>query len=82
MGRINQEKRKKVLVIRFSAIGDVVLTSPVVRGLKVAGFQVHYVVKGKFKHAIENNQNVDKLFILEQEDLKEELLLLKKAIMS
>jgi heptosyltransferase-2 len=80
MGRINQEKRKKVLVIRFSAIGDVVLTSPVVRGLKAAGFQVHYVVKGKFKRAIENNQNIDKLFILEQEDLKEELLTQKYSL--
>ena len=80
MGRINQEKRKKALVIRFSAIGDIVLTSPIIRALKGAGFQVDYVVKGKFKHAIESNQNVDKLFILEQEYLKEELLTQKYSL--
>lgn len=74
MDGINQEKRKKALVIRFSAIGDIVLTSPIVRGLKAAGFQVHYVVKGKFKNAIENNKHIDELFTLEKKGLKEELL--------
>jgi ADP-heptose:LPS heptosyltransferase len=34
MGRINQEKGKKILIIRFSAIGDIVLTSPIIRALK------------------------------------------------
>ena len=53
MGEINQENIKKALVIRLSAIGDIVLTSPVVRALKAAGFQVNYVVKRKFKNAIE-----------------------------
>ena len=51
MGGVNQDEGKKVLVIRFSAIGDVVLTSPIIRALKLAGFQVDYVVKEKFKNA-------------------------------
>ena len=80
MGGVNKDKGKKVLVIRFSAIGDVVLTSPIIRALKSAGFQVDYVVKKKFKNAIENNQNIDKLFTLEQEDLKEELLTQKYSL--
>jgi ADP-heptose:LPS heptosyltransferase len=80
MGGVNQDKEKKVLVIRFSAIGDVVLTSPIIRALKSAGFQVDYVVKEKFKNAIENNQNIDKLFTLEQDDLKEELLTQKYSL--
>jgi len=80
MGGINQEKRKKALVIRFSAIGDIVLTSPIVRSLKAAGFQVHYVVKRKFKNAIENNKHIDQLFTLEKEGLKEELLTQKYSL--
>ena len=80
MGGINQEKRKKALVIRFSAIGDIVLTSPIVRSLKAAGFQVHYVVKGKFTNAIENNKHIDQLFTLEKEGLKEELLTQKYSL--
>ena len=80
MDGINQEKRKKALVIRFSAIGDIVLTSPIVRSLKAAGFQVHYVVKGKFKNAIENNKHIDQLFTLEKEGLKEELLTQKYSL--
>ena len=74
MGEINQENIKKALVIRLSAIGDIVLTSPVVRALKTAGFQVNYVVKSKFKNAIEHNKYIDRLYTLEQEGLREELL--------
>tara|TARA_B100001287_G_scaffold249335_1_gene229111 strand:+ start:4559 stop:5575 length:1017 start_codon:yes stop_codon:yes gene_type:complete len=74
MVEINQKITKKVLVIRFSSIGDIVLTSPIVRCLKISGFEVHFVVKGKFKNAIENNKNINKLFTLEERDLKERLL--------
>ncbi len=37
----------KFLIIRFSSIGDIVLTTPVVRCLKqqVAGAEVHYLTK-------------------------------------
>lgn len=77
MGRINQEKGKKILVIRFSAIGDIVLTSPIIRALKKSGYEVHYLVKRQFKSAIQNNQYIDKLFTLEEPHLKECLRLEK-----
>tara|TARA_B100001059_G_scaffold160939_1_gene160472 strand:- start:751 stop:1746 length:996 start_codon:yes stop_codon:yes gene_type:complete len=80
MDRVNKNEQKKVLVIRFSSIGDIVLTSPIIRALRSSGFQVDYVVKKKFKNAIENNQNVDKLFTLEQEGLREELLTQKYSL--
>ncbi len=80
MVRMNKYEQKKVLVIRFSSIGDIVLTSPIVRALKSSGFQVDYVVKRKFKNAIENNQNVDKIFTLEQAGLREELLIQKYSL--
>ena len=71
MGRINQEKGKKILIIRLSAIGDIVLTSPIIRALKKSGYEVHYLVKRQFKSAIQNNQYIDKLFTLEEPHLKE-----------
>jgi len=40
---------KKALVIRFNAIGDLVLTTPVVEALAAAGYEVHYLVKEVFK---------------------------------
>ncbi len=38
---------QKVLIIRFSSIGDIVLTSPLVRTDKAQkpGIQIHYVTK-------------------------------------
>lgn len=61
----------KFLVIRFSSIGDIVLTTPVVRCLKkqVEGAEVHYVTKKAFKPVLENNPNIDKLWLFDG-DLK------------
>ncbi len=46
----------KILVIRFSSIGDVVLTSPVVRCLRQQlGAEVHFLVKQSFKAVVAHN---------------------------
>src|SRR5205085_6493254 len=56
----------KFLIIRFSSIGDIVLTTPVIRGLKqqVEGAEVQYLTKHSFKGIIESNPYVDKLHLL------------------
>lgn len=56
----------KFLIIRFSSIGDIVLTTPVVRCLKtqVAGAEVHYLTKKNFKEIIESNPYIDKVHLL------------------
>jgi heptosyltransferase-2 len=53
---------KKVLVIRFSSIGDVVLTTPVVRNLSNNGFEVYYLTKPFFVSILENNPYIKKVF--------------------
>lgn len=57
----------KFLIIRFSSIGDIVLTSPVVRNLKqqVEGAEIHYLTKPAFKTILENNPFVDQVHTLE-----------------
>lgn len=52
----------KFLVIRFSSIGDIVLTSPVVRCLKqqVKNAEVHFLTKKSFYPVIEHNPFIDK----------------------
>lgn len=70
----------KVLIIRFSSIGDIVLTTPVIRCLKkqVPTAQVHYVTKKSFRGLVETNPYVDKVHVLEDdinsliEELKQE----------
>ncbi len=53
----------KYLVIRFSSIGDIVLTTPVVRCLKkqVEGAEVHFVTKSKYAHLVAPNPYIDKV---------------------
>ncbi|MEO6613023.1 MAG: glycosyltransferase family 9 protein [Chitinophagaceae bacterium] len=56
----------KFLVIRFSSIGDIVLTTPVIRCLKkqVPDAEVHFLVKDKFRSVVEHNPYIDKLHVL------------------
>ncbi|MEN8120956.1 MAG: glycosyltransferase family 9 protein [Bacteroidota bacterium] len=58
----------KFLIIRFSSIGDIVLTTPVVRNLKqqVEGAEVHYVTKKQYAGMLEANPYVDKVHVLEK----------------
>jgi ADP-heptose:LPS heptosyltransferase len=57
----------KFLVIRFSSIGDIVLTTPVIRCLKqqVPGVEIHFLTKQSFRPIVENNPYIDKIMLLE-----------------
>jgi ADP-heptose:LPS heptosyltransferase len=59
---------KKVLIIRFSSIGDIVLTSPVVRCVKKQlGSKVHFITKSKFRSTLEHNPHIDKIYTIDKE---------------
>ncbi|MCZ4407892.1 glycosyltransferase family 9 protein [Cryomorphaceae bacterium 1068] len=71
----------KVLIIRFSSIGDIVLTTPVVRNLfqqMYEGAEIHFLTKTQFKSLLEPNPYIAKVYGIEKstneviEDLKEE----------
>jgi ADP-heptose:LPS heptosyltransferase len=69
----------KFLVIRFSSIGDVVLTSPVVRCLKtqLPDAEIHFLVKPAFKSVLVNNPYITKLHLL-QENIGDTITALKE----
>ena len=56
----------KILIIRFSSIGDIVLTSPIIRCVKkqIANAEVHYLTKNSYSSLITNNPYVDKIHTL------------------
>jgi ADP-heptose:LPS heptosyltransferase len=56
----------KILVIRFSSMGDIIYTTPVVRCIKkqVPNAEVHFLTKPAFKYIYDNNPYVDKLLLL------------------
>ncbi|MCO5239281.1 MAG: glycosyltransferase family 9 protein [Chitinophagaceae bacterium] len=51
----------KVLIIRFSSIGDIVLTTPAIRCLKqqIPGAEVHFLTKTKFRAVTVANPYID-----------------------
>ncbi len=58
---------RKILVIRFSSIGDIVLTTPVVRCLKKQlGAEIHYLTKQAYLTLLEANPYLDKIFTIEK----------------
>jgi len=58
----------KFLIIRFSSIGDIVLTTPVIRCLKqqVPDATVHFLTKKSFKNILVHNPYIDKLLLLDE----------------
>lgn len=58
----------KFLILRFSSIGDIVLTTPVIRCLKkqVPGAEVHFLTKPGFKPVLEHNPYIDHLHLLDK----------------
>jgi ADP-heptose:LPS heptosyltransferase len=63
----------KILVVRFSAIGDIVLTSPVLRCLKQqTNAQIDFLTKRKFQAVVEYNPYIDNIIAVEN-DFREKI---------
>lgn len=58
---------QKILIIRFSSIGDIVLTTPLLRALKEQkpDIEIHYITKKAYAPVLENNPYIDQLILLE-----------------
>lgn len=71
---------KKILIIRFSSIGDIVLTTPVIRCIKEQKpeIEIHFLTKKSFKGILEYNPYLSKIHTIEKDineiarELKEE----------
>lgn len=57
----------KILVIRFSSIGDIVLTTPVVRCLRntFPEAEIHYATKKSFTGILQHNPYINKIHVLD-----------------
>lgn len=60
----------KFLILRFSSIGDIILTTPVIRCLKtqVPNAEVHFATKKSYKTLVENNPYIDRYYLLDHSD--------------
>lgn len=61
----------KILIIRFSSIGDIVLTTPVLRCIKkdMPQAEIHYLTKPQFVPLLEGNPHVTKVWAWDKEVL-------------
>ena len=70
----------KVLVIRFSSMGDVILTTPVIRALHAmleGEVEVHYLTKSAFAEAVEGLAGIHKVWTIDRTTAEVEDLLLE-----
>jgi len=61
--------KTKILIIRFSSIGDIVLTSPVIRCIRKqlgGNVEIHYLTKDKFSSVIEANPHIDRIITMKE----------------
>jgi ADP-heptose:LPS heptosyltransferase len=63
------QKNLKILIIRFSAMGDIIYTTPVIRCLKkqLPNSEIHYLTKPNFKYLLEFNPYIDHLHLLDKD---------------
>ncbi len=72
------KEKPKILILRFSSIGDIVLTTPVIRCLKQQlDAEIHYFTKPGFKGILEENPYIDKVHLLDDK-LSKNIKKLKK----
>lgn len=55
---------QRVLLVRFSSMGDVLLTTPLIRTLHRAGWEVHYLTKTVYAPLLAHNPHLSRLHLL------------------
>lgn len=72
MDEIHPPSQPKILIIRLSSIGDIVLTTPVVRAVneQIPDAEIHFLVKKNFANVIENNPRIHKVHIYDTDDVQ------------
>lgn len=66
------ESINKILIIRLSSLGDILLATPVIRALKqkYPNSQIDFVVKKQYEDVLKNNPYLSKLYIYEKDKVE------------
>jgi ADP-heptose:LPS heptosyltransferase len=77
-------QRLKILIIRLSSIGDILLSTPFLRQikLKVTNAEIDYVVKKQYADLLRFNPNIDNLIEFDDRDRTHTLQMIRKQIRS
>jgi predicted lipopolysaccharide heptosyltransferase III len=65
----------KILLIRLSSLGDIIMTTPAIRAVRnrYPDARIDFVVYDRFSAALAHHPEVDRLFLLPKKKLKEQL---------
>ena len=74
----------KFLVIRFSSIGDIVLTTSLLKSIKTTykNVEIHYLTLDKFSSMLEMQPNIDRIIVLNSDSGATEMMQLNRYIKS
>ncbi|MBN2813690.1 MAG: glycosyltransferase family 9 protein [Bacteroidales bacterium] len=73
---------RKILVVRLSSIGDIILTTPLLRSLRKAYPQAHitFLIKKQFRELLEHSPYIDELVTFDKNEGMAELVKIKKEL--
>jgi heptosyltransferase-2 len=76
------ERQKNILIIRFSSIGDILLTTPFVKQIRLAfpSAQITYLVKKEFSSLVEYNPNINTIMAYDSKSGYKGLIKLKNNL--
>lgn len=62
-------EKDRILIVRFSSIGDIVLTTPVIRAIAnqwTGGAEVHFLCKRNFEEVLQGNPHIHKIWTIDR----------------
>ena len=73
MDELQPPSQPKILIIRLSSIGDIVLTTPVIRAVneQIPEAEVHFLVRKEYISVVENNPHIHKLHAYDSENVSQ-----------
>jgi len=73
---MNLEKVKKILVIRLSSLGDILLTTPLLRSIKkmYPNLSIDFMLREEYEDILCHNSNVNKLYKYADSKLEKQVL--------
>jgi len=70
---LNLEKLNRILIIRLSSLGDILLTTPLIRSLKKANpdLKIDFLVRKEYEDTLKNNPHLNQLYQYKNENVDE-----------
>jgi ADP-heptose:LPS heptosyltransferase len=68
---------KKILIIRLSSMGDILLTTPLIRSLKKQNLiiQIDFLLKAEFFELVKNNPNLTNIYTYTKQSFEKQILI-------